>query len=947
MSLIGSGDNPYLQAFNKQVGEIRDSIPNQPDQQFLKITDLYSRTITNILETSSENTDANQELESLGLLHQSYTTIQKDLGQLDKIKAVSSKILGQSKKPDPLGPEEEKLLANASSIVQRITLKDPYSALLFVDQLLELYKLINERVSDSQRECIEVKYVRFSIFNKIGWIFEQYGNAIDRFPPAFEYCLAIIKKLNEVGFDKIALGANNLLKAKLTELAIEELSTILQDEQSLNLGEKIKKLVDEFISKQQEIGQDSKAVTMIFKLCNEAIGRLQEINRNEEALQIRSTLNDTAKGMVEKLLLSRKEQMITDHAVALQTLEFCNLVVDELLQITALETAHLLQSLIASTMKEIAQMFISEKKEQIGQELKVTIRAHQLCMMAANMLMNAGLDQEALNFQDFAKKISFKEQETVANFINDNLGKMAQDSAIAVKAHELCDKTAQYFIEMGLVDKALEILSLAARTIPIPNPQTHPLYDLTTVFQQLQNRKLNPELGARVGGLDTGILKGGTLSVKERNIDNKMTTCLDFTVNPVRRGIMTDCIKGIQANPKRFNSSLPPGLCKGVIIHEKKEFVFKLAGDDKVFSEQPGLSLDTPAIEIEFEGLGKVVVGKDPNCLGLYNAISIEIEQNLNPGETVAKLNQIAALLGLGPIFQLQSEEDDMRMKIGQLFKAYYPAKSYALERTAAFYELPLDQLKAKMISEESGMKQIFKKYLEDSPELMVKEEIYPGEAIWTVADLKDQLREKGALGFIASLGGNYEGEEGIKHLKSIIINGMLSTLERFKANMAVEGWNSIRDVSWGSGGEVFSRMLTKENKDGFVMPEAKASCFVLLDLDIVNRVSYMSPKDICGSKKDEYYRGRENLMDLLDHNPDLHAMNNEHMSKKRVQPEKLRLLLDKSLKELLVEDLAKDGLIEEVDGTKYIKLENGSVPVDEMLLEKGKGLTPEMFSTR
>jgi hypothetical protein len=229
----------------------------------------------------------------------------------------------------------------------------------------------------------------------------------------------------------------------------------------------------------------------------------------------------------------------------------------------------------------------------------------------------------------------------------------------------------------------------------------------------------------------------------------------------------------------------------------------------------------------------------------------------------------------------------------------------------------------------------------------MVKEEIYPGEAIWTVADLKDQLKEKGALGFIAILGGNYEGEEGIKHLKSIIINGMLSTLERFKANMAVQGWNSIRDVSWGSGGEVFSRMLTKENKDGFVMPEAKASCFVLLDLDIVNRVSYMSPKDICGSKKDEYYRERENLMDLLDHNPDLHAMNNEHMSKKRVQPEKLRLLLDKSLKELLVEDLAKDGLIEEIDGTKYIKLENGSVPVDEMLLEKGKGLTPEMFSTR
>ncbi len=300
----------------------------------------------------------------------------------------------------------------------------------------------------------------------------------------------------------------------------------------------------------------------------------------------------------------------------------------------------------------------------------------------------------------------------------------------------------------------------------------------------------------------------------------------------------------------------------------------------------------------------------------------------------------MVTLLGLGPLLQLQRPQDDERIKMGQLFKAYYPVSSYELERTSAFYELSLDQLRRKMISLERGMEKIFNKYLDEQPDLMVKEEIYPGESIWTVGDLNTQLKERGALGFVASLGIQHlQEQEAVERLKSIIKNGALSTMERFRANMSTLGQSSTTDITHGSCTEVFSRVLTKANMADY---DITSGVHVLFDLSIANRVSYAWLGDNYGSKAGWEYRERKSFQDLLDHNPKLDY--NEHMSKKRVQPEKLRFVLSKSLKEALIEALSKDGLIEEREGKKHIKVSNELIPADEMLLENRGSLNLEMF---
>ena len=926
----------YARSFNEEAKKIQENE---------QIAGLFSRALDGILKNFSEGqADANQVLDSLVLLNRSYKTIQEERG---KIKEVASKVIGQSN-------TSVKIIAFAKKIVEEMNVNELALLPNVVSQLIALDQMIIEQQGYPAKDFREVATVK--IRGALEFIFfSNRDNPIKdhtEFNLALEKCNKITQELIVAGWKKEGAWLKEFIGMKFGTLKITMFNpvqypplfeTIANDAEEPDAGNKIGAIIEEVIRSQQiKIMQDPDITREVFATCNAAVEALKSTGRDKEVPLLQSRISNTMKEIAERFISSRKEQITEDHTIALRDLESYNHLIKGLIEKGDVKAAYDLQFLAANMMKEIAEKFISDKEEQILGDPKIAIRACQLCSMAARMLIGVSLNKEALAVEALTRNISFIEQKHVEEFILNNQERIAKDPAFALRAYELCDKTAQNFLDVDLTGIALDILSLAAKSIPVPNPQSHPLYDLKAVFQQLRNRQLDPELGARVSGLDTGILKGGSLSIKERNIKNRMTACLDFTVNPVRRKYMDKYIEWIQANPEKFFQSLPSGLCKSIKIHEKKEYCFKFADEDKVFSDEKGLNINTSVIEIEFEGLGKVIVCKNPKCLGLYNAISIELEQYLESEQTIEKLNQMVTSLGLGPIFQLQRPEDDERMKIGQLFKAYYPAKSYEMERTAAFYELPLEELRKKMTDAEKGMEKIFKKYLQDQPELMKKEEIYPGEAIWTVGDLSAQLKERGALGFVAVLAGEFEEKEGIEKLKSIIKNGALSTMERFRANIKAQGQSSITDISYGSAGEVYSRMLTKRNIAGYQLGAGKRACYVLFDLDIVNRVGYGWAEDLYGSKVSVEYSERENPIDLLDHNPDLKG--NEHMSKKRVQPEKLRLVLDKSLKELLIEELSQDGLIEEHEEKKYIKLNEKLVLVDQMLLEKGQELAPEMF---
>src|SRR5262249_47216185 len=111
------------------------------------------------------------------------------------------------------------------------------------------------------------------------------------------------------------------------------------------------------------------------------------------------------------------------------------------------------------------------------------------------------------------------------------------------------------------------------------------------------------------------------------------------------------------------------------------------------------------ATEIVFEGVGKIIIGNTPEVGCMYNWIQVELHANQPPGEGVKKLQQILAVTGLGAVLGQQPIETDERMKIAQLYRAFYPAACTALDVEKDFFQIPLQELKDKIIAKEPGMR--------------------------------------------------------------------------------------------------------------------------------------------------------------------------------------------------------------------------------------------------
>ncbi|QLH37174.1 MAG: hypothetical protein HWD61_14365 [Parachlamydiaceae bacterium] len=188
-------------------------------------------------------------------------------------------------------------------------------------------------------------------------------------------------------------------------------------------------------------------------------------------------------------------------------------------------------------------------------------------------------------------------------------------------------------------------------------------------------------------------------------------------------------------------------------------------------------------------------------------------------------------------------------MQIAQLFRAYFPQEAYELEQTKIYFEYPISELKQKIEETVPEMKGIFKRYLEDHPELMKKEEIYLGKTIWTITDLSKQMKAKGAWGLMSGINSFSEACKILKY-------GALSTEDRFKAGMIVMGTSSCEDLGVGCK-SVFTRLITPNLKSKLSKMDFKGRLQVLYDLDAVNRVSYGYKMDKFGSKTCRLFQKR------------------------------------------------------------------------------------------
>ena len=509
-----------------------------------------------------------------------------------------------------------------------------------------------------------------------------------------------------------------------------------------------------------------------------------------------------------------------------------------------------------------------------------------------------------------------------------------KNPAAGTTLHLLYDKAADAFVAEGDLEKAFQVRAELAEAVKMP--KTHPLHDMNAILSQVaEQKKPSDRFGAHFSSLDTGILKGGNIKIFQRNIDGEDKDIMFFRMSQFARKDLQNNLDHIANNLDAFMDNLPENLRSQVKITEVPYF-FKGPDKNGVFKDKKGFQPeDANAIEIEFKGIGKVIVGNSPHYGCLYNDVSVEIDSNLPNGEGVERMHQMLSVLGCGPILGAQRTEDDERLKIALVFRTFYPAEANTLERQNDFYELPVGELKNRIIDQQPEMKNIFKKY--DKKNMMSKVEIYPGKTAWAMKDIGDQMRNNGAKGLWMGVGEGISFPEVSNMIASILQKGAISSQDRLEAGVIIQGASPKADLQKGGGDRVFTRLVNdntdKHIKDhiskeyGYVEGPYYSGCVqILFDLDVLNRGGYAYNEDRYGVrnpedvKYEENYAQRQNMIQFAG---EADGKSNEVMVKNRIGPEFIRGLVvqDEGAKKELLKTLreADPPVIKVVKGMEHI----------------------------
>lgn len=518
-------------------------------------------------------------------------------------------------------------------------------------------------------------------------------------------------------------------------------------------------------------------------------------------------------------------------------------------------------------------------------------------------------------------------------FLKENASRIQSEPQLATTLHQLYDRAATQLLGEGQIEKALDVRRQIAEGITFS--PSHCLHDMTAAIQKASEGK---NIGAHFSHLDTGILKGGHVSAFTRNVEGQTLDIFHFKIGYNARNELQKTFDALKNNKDALQNHLPAELrAAGVNISEIDHiFLGKeptLDGEKKgeVFSAAAGYAPEgAKALKIDFPGVGKVIIGNSKSYGSLYNDVHVEIDSSLPPGEGIKRMHQMLAFLGFGPILGEQRNEDAERMKLALLYRTYCPDAAIKIETTKNFYDMPVEELRTFIEKRTPEMKYVFAEDLGTLQEV----EIYPGKLAWSVNDLSLRMREAGAIGLMAGVAGSIE--DASTSIAQIIVNGALSSQDRFECGLFKEGVSSKTDLMRNSGDQVFTRLITKDLIKEYIGEfRFSGAMQILYDLDVVNRGCYGFTGDQYGAKNPHYYeyRNYENRTDMVRHSQRLHfAYTNEVMVKNRIPPSAIRgvMVKDEKAKELLVQKLNEQGLVSvDAEGNPFVL----GKPLDEFIL--------------
>jgi heme/copper-type cytochrome/quinol oxidase subunit 4 len=354
------------------------------------------------------------------------------------------------------------------------------------------------------------------------------------------------------------------------------------------------------------------------------------------------------------------------------------------------------------------------------------------------------------------------------------------------------------------------------------------------ILEDADNEKY--DFGSHFHGYGKDKVKG--LNICFTETDGGIT--LDFKINHVAREKLKTLVKElhkITENEKDLQDFLSFSQTKAKNISvEKLKFKF------------PKKKINIGKIQrIEFEGLGSISIGASKNIPNIYNKVFIKMDKNKNLND----LHSLLSFLDLDSAICKSSETNIERLKIGQLFRAFYPREATPFERSEEFFDLPIDKLKEQIIEKVPNMEEILKTHLPK----MEQREILPGKIRYSISGISKEVEKLGGECLTSSITGSYSKIELFNRTASILKMGMLSSESRYSGGMKVHGLSTSSDFYEGSADSVFTQMITKEHcsqgmpLEDFSYYYKENGCQFIFSKEVLETISYQYLEDNFGSR--------------------------------------------------------------------------------------------------
>ncbi|MCH9609204.1 MAG: hypothetical protein S4CHLAM45_04270 [Chlamydiales bacterium] len=491
---------------------------------------------------------------------------------------------------------------------------------------------------------------------------------------------------------------------------------------------------------------------------------------------------------------------------------------------------------------------------------------------------------------------------TIATLIKDQ--KITDVEANYSTLYTMCEEAANKYFAKNDIHSAFRVRMLIAKQLGL----TLPLKDIS----KLDNHHLD--------SLDTSVLKNGSMHVKKMTIDGKPYTRLMFKVNPhERKRLKTTIAKLKKESNRRGVERLLP---KFTFLQVRNE-------SDGYYPVQPNNTFKSKnfyrvgaGTNLQFDDMGIIRIGDDPDVYTHYNRVQIFIPADSTDMEK--KVHTMLSVVGLGGVLFAQRQMDDERMKIFHLLRYFHPRKARTFETDPHYFSISPYHLQRDIIAKIPSMKEVFMTHLVDQPELMYKQEIYPGKEVWAIKGGADSIRKVGGIGIMSGVGSRGLKINAFKTIAKILEHGSMSSQDRFENGWIAHGISSKADLEAGGGDHVYTRLVTRNDIDQRSIDSYYFSGHVqvLYDLKLLERGGFAFRSDQYGSKKIASYRRRLNFVSLA-RKLMLHgSSSNEFMIKNRIPPKYIKGLVvpTETDKAELLSALRKAGRIERKGEQEFIK---------------------------